>query len=123
MELRPYKSRFGSTEWIDRSTPGSQVLEQHAADDVTGTVVDALGKPIAGAKLFVQSGESSVTDDQGKFQVRVSKGTQFILHTFQPGYHVWFGTPTAGDMLKIVLEEKTYPREVPPPGTELERKR
>ena len=28
------------------------------------------------------------------------------MHAFAPGYHVWFGTPTAGDVLKIVLEKK-----------------
>ena len=37
------------------------------------------------------------------------KGTQFVMHAVAPGYHVWFGTPTSGDVLKIVLESKQPP--------------
>ena len=29
------------------------------------------------------------------------------MYAFFPGYRVWVGTPTAGDVLKIVMERKT----------------
>jgi hypothetical protein len=31
------------------------------------------------------------------------------MHAFAPGHHLWFGTPTSGDVLKIVLEPKPVP--------------
>ena len=34
------------------------------------------------------------------------------MFAFQPGYHVWFGRPTSGDELKIVLEKKAGDRTV-----------
>ncbi len=107
LELQAFNPQFGSTDWLEQSTPGSQVLEQLAAADVTGTVVDSSGTPISGAKVFPTDGEITTTNEQGEFRVTVSKGTQFVLHAFQSGYHVWVGTPTAGDVLKIVMEEKS----------------
>ena len=47
-----------------------------------------------------------ITNDKGQFRVETLKGTQFVMHAFVPGHHVWFGTPTSGDVLKIVLEGK-----------------
>ncbi len=56
--------------------------------------------------MFPEDGTPVVTDDKGAFRVETMKGTQFIMHAVAPGYHAWFGTPTSGDVLKIVLESK-----------------
>ena len=50
-----------------------------------------------------------LTNDKGEFRIVTLKGTQFVMHTVAPGYHAWFGTPTSGDVLKIVLERKPAP--------------
>ncbi|MFO1064982.1 MAG: protein kinase [Pirellulales bacterium] len=100
-------SRFGSTEWLSRSTPGTEVLEQKKADDITGTIVDSDGNPVEQAKAFTEADPKIITsDNDGAFRYPIAKGTQTILRVFKPGYHIWFGTPTAGDRLKIVLEKK-----------------
>lgn len=95
-----------SPEWIERSTPGTQVIHQAKANDVTGTVVDENGKPVSRAKVFRYDGPILEADDKGEFKVTSSRGTQFIMHAFAPGYHVWTGTPYSGAVLKIVLEKK-----------------
>src|SRR5205807_1947783 len=55
-----------------------------------------------------------MTDAKGEFRIETLKGTQFVMHAVAPGYHAWFGTPTSGDVLRIVLEPKQPPRA--PPG-------
>jgi len=99
-------SKFGSDEWLARSTPGTQILEHADGPDVTGTVVDKLGQPLAGAQVFKHDGPVVRTDERGAFRVTVERGTQFVMHAFHPGFRVWFGAPTSGDVLKIVLEPK-----------------
>ncbi|MBC7820021.1 MAG: hypothetical protein IAG10_24325, partial [Planctomycetaceae bacterium] len=106
LTLRKHESKFGDPKWLSRSTPGTQIVRHKHAADVTGTVVDVSGKPISGAKVFREDGLIHLSDDKGEFKVSVNKGTQFVMHAFAPGYHVWFGTPTAGDVLKIVMEKK-----------------
>ena len=62
--------------------------------------------PIVGARVIKEDGPLVQSNDKGEFRVKVEKGTQFVMHAFRPGYHVWFGTPTSGDELKIVLSKK-----------------
>ncbi len=114
---------FGSPEWLKRSTPGTEIVGQQLADDVTGVVVDSQGNPIAGALVIKVGGPIVETNESGEFHLEVRKGTQFIMHAFRPGYHVWFGTPTSGDELKIVLERsnarRTVAESAKPDGSEL----
>jgi hypothetical protein len=106
LKLGTRKSVFGSNDWLRKSTPGTKIVRHENADDVTGMVVDQQGRPIAGAQVFKVDGPIVKTDERGQFLVPSDKGTQFVMHAFSPGYHVWFGTPTSGDELKIVLEKK-----------------
>ncbi len=98
---------IGGDSWLQQSSPGTQIVRHEKAKDVTGTVVDADGQPIVGAKVFRYDGPIVTTNDKGEFTVTAAKGTQFIMFAFDPGSHVWFGTPTAGDVLKIVMEKKS----------------
>ncbi|MCA9063086.1 MAG: M48 family metalloprotease [Planctomycetaceae bacterium] len=102
-------TQFGNPDWVNRSTPGTQVVSQNNRDDVTGVVVDQQGHPVAGAKVFQETGAAVLTAADGTFRFPKERGTQFIMHVFQPGFHVWFGTPAAGDELKIVLDPKARP--------------
>lgn len=98
---------FGATEWLKNTTKGSQVVRQRKSANVIGTVVDVAGDVIVGAKVFRYNGPILKTNERGDFELKASRGSQFIMSAFQPGYRVWAGTPTAGDELKIVLENKT----------------
>ncbi len=100
---------YGSNAWLKRSTPGSEIVRHDDADDVTGTVVDTDGEPIAGAKVFRDGGPIVLANAKGGFRIKRRKGTQFAMYAFSPGYHVWTGMPTAGDVLRIVLEKKGLP--------------
>jgi hypothetical protein len=73
---------------------------------VIGTVFDTDGKPVSGAKL-IRDGEPMIAaNEKGEFRVEIAKGTQFILHAWALGHHTWYGAPTTGNVLKIVLERK-----------------
>jgi len=100
------ESKPGDTGWLNRSTPGTQIVRRTGNQDVTGTVVDSDGKPIKDAMVFRKYGPIVKTNEKGEFRVESLKGTQFIMYAFAPGHHLWFGSPTSGDMLKIVLEPK-----------------
>lgn len=103
----PQPSRFGSTEWLNRSTAGTEVLEQKNVDDITGIIVDTDGKPMEQAQAFTEADPQIVTSNkEGGFRYPLAKGTQTRLRVFKPGYRTWFGTPTAGDRRKIVLEKR-----------------
>lgn len=106
LRIHHVEARFGDTAWLKRSTPGTQIIRHENSADVRGTVVDSDGKPIVGAKVFREDGPINISDKTGKFTVTLDKGTQVVMHAFASGYHVWFGTPTAGDVLKIVMEKK-----------------
>lgn len=107
LTLEEREAKFGSDEWLPRSTPGTAIVGHENVAGVKGVVVDARGRPISGAKVFRYDGPIVSTNEKGEFQVATEKGTQFIMYAFQPGYHVWFGTPASGDDLLIVLEPKT----------------
>lgn len=106
LTLRKSEPKFGDPEWLRRSTPGTLIVRRDGNQDVTGTVVDLSGKPIAGAKVFREDGPIVTTGDKGEFRIETLKGTQFVMHAVAPGYHAWFGTPTSGDVLKIVMDAK-----------------
>jgi hypothetical protein len=91
---------------VERTTPGTTIVRHEDAADVTGIVVDDQGAPLVGAQVFRQDSPIIVTDKDGRFRMPIDKGTQFVMHAFAPANRVWFGTPTAGDELKIVLEKK-----------------
>jgi RNA polymerase sigma factor (sigma-70 family) len=114
LTLQESESKFGDSEWVKRSTPGTEIVRRGQPGTVTGTVVGGDGKPVAGAKVFRYDGPIVAANDRGEFSIQAEKGTQFIAYAFAPGYHVWFGTPTSGDVLKIVLERKEE-QKVPPP--------
>lgn len=107
LTMENHVSKFGDPVWLNRSTPGTQIIEHKPKADVTGTVVDETGKPVAGAKVFREDAPPVSTNEKGEFHVKIEKGTQFVMHAVAPGYHAWFGTPTSGDVLKIVLESKS----------------
>jgi len=106
LTLKQTQSKFGSNEWLRRTTPGTKIVKHENDNDVTGTVVDTNGKTISNAKVFKTGGSIVKTNEKGEFRIKIEKGTQFIMHAVHPGYRVWLGTPTAGDELKIVLERK-----------------
>lgn len=106
LKLSTQPTRFGANDWLAKSTPGTEIVSHTNRDDVTGLVVDASGQPVAAAQVFKSGGPVFESDAQGRFRVRIERGTQFVLHAFKPGFHVWLGTPTAGDELKVVLESK-----------------
>ncbi len=107
LRLENPTTAFGSPEWLKRTTPGTQIERHTSAAQVKGLVSDADGMPLAGARVFrADDGTPIRTNDQGEFVLPADQGTQFVLHVFQPGYHLWLGTPTAGDELTIVLERK-----------------
>ncbi|HEV3385513.1 MAG TPA: sigma-70 family RNA polymerase sigma factor, partial [Gemmata sp.] len=109
LALKATQSKFGDTEWLNRSTPGTQIVRRIGNQDVTGTIVDVNGQPVKGARVFREDGPIVAANEKGEFRMETLKGTQFIMHAFAPGHHLWFGTPTSGDVLKIVLEPKTKP--------------
>lgn len=115
LTLKPPDERFGDPVWLKRSTPGTEIVRRAPVEGVSGTVVDADGKPIAGGKVFRSDGPIVAANDAGEFRVESGKGTQFVMYAFAAGYHVWFGTPTSGDVLKIALEPKPKKKD-PPPG-------
>ncbi len=110
LSLQTSTEKPGDTEWLKRSTPGTQIVRRAGTQNVTGNIVDESGKPIAGAKLLRDDGSLITTNNKGEFRIETPKGIQLTLHAVAPCYHVWFGTPTAGDVLKIVLEQKQRPR-------------
>lgn len=106
LKLGTSPSKFGSDDWLSRSTPGTTIISQQNKADIQGRVVDEVGTPLAGVRMFKEDGAIVLTDEIGAFQYPADKGTQLVMHAFFPGYHVWTGTPTAGDDLQIVLEKK-----------------
>lgn len=107
LELQARKSEFGSTDWLDRAPPGTEVVERKYAEDITGTIVDTQGNPIESAMVFTEADLQPVESDKnGFFRFPKAKGTQTIMRVFRQDYHIWMGMPTAGDRLKIVLEAK-----------------
>lgn len=101
------KSRFGSDEWLTSSTPGTKILSSDLKDDITGTVVDEAGSVLANVMIIKINDKPVTSDAEGRFRVPCQNGTQFVMNAFLSGYQVWFGTPTAGDELKIVMVKKT----------------
>src|SRR5205085_10493597 len=91
LALQKSEAKFGDNEWLNRSTPGTEIVRREGNQDVTGVVVDGGGKPVAGAKVFKEDGPIVSTNEQGEFHVATLKGTQFVLHAFAPGQHSWSG--------------------------------
>lgn len=108
LQLTEKESLFGSTDWVAGTTKGTEIVRRNAGAYVSGVVVDPDGKPIPKAVLIKAENwdERIWTDDKGEFNLKVDRGTQFVFAVHAPGYNVWSGTPTTGDVLKIVLEPK-----------------
>ncbi len=106
MVLRPAEAHFGTADWLERSTPGTQIVGRQGDMAVIGTVVDSSGKPIVNARVFKTDGPVIRTDIGGQFRLGIERGTQFVMFAQADGYRVWFGSPTSGDVLKIVMEPK-----------------
>ena len=80
-----------------------------ADGSVSGTVVDAVGKPMAGVLAFVRGGKTflsaAVTDDQGKFRIpNVVAGERLMLHLCLHGE-----APDSGQALSQSNEEMNIP--------------
>lgn len=108
LQLTEKESLFGSTDWVAGTTKGTEIVRRNAGAYVSGVVVDPDGKPIPKAVLIKAENwdERIWTDDKGEFHLKVDRGTQFVFAVHAPGFNVWTGTPTTGDVLKIVLEPK-----------------
>jgi hypothetical protein len=100
---------FGDPGWTQYTTPGTEVIREEKAANVSGSIVDVDGQPIPGAKVFRYEGPILAANEQGEFEVTALRGPQFILYAFHLGYDVWSGPPMAGDVLKIVLEKQQTP--------------
>ena len=87
---------IGSMKWVKETTPGTKVLRQKLADDVTGTVVDTNGDPVENVEVFIHGASASRTDSSGKFRVKSSRASQFLMYAFKSGYRIWMGKPTSG---------------------------
>ncbi|MBS0264200.1 MAG: hypothetical protein JSS02_19845, partial [Planctomycetes bacterium] len=106
LQLQPHENKIGDPEWVKRSSPGTQIVARANERDVTGTVVDEQGAPVADAQVFRYDGPVLNVDETAQFRVPAPKGTQFIMHAYAPGYRIWTGTPSAGDVLRIVMQKK-----------------
>jgi hypothetical protein len=72
-----------------QSTPVAIQLEPDTSANVTGTVADEKGNPIAGAKVSITGGAgSSVTDGDGFFLLpaKAAEGEEVRLRVTKPGY-------------------------------------
>jgi hypothetical protein len=107
LTLTEERGSFGSSKWLKNTTPGTRIVRHQNVANVTGRVVGNDDKPIEGAEVFRYDGPRVEVDADGDFVVEASRGTQFVMRAFEPEYRVWFGVPTAGDQLKIVLERKS----------------
>lgn len=118
LEMSDKETKFGSPDWVANTTKGSEVVKQTTNASVTGVVVDPQGNPIPRAVLIKAENwdERIWTDDKGEFNLKVDRGTQFVFAVHAPGYNVWSGTPTTGDVLKIVLEPKVSSKDAANPG-------
>jgi len=85
---------------------GTRVIRRENGNDVTGTVLDANGTPVAGVKFHRLDGAVYQTNDQGQFRLPFEGGCQSCVWGRHPDYSTWFGAPTAGDVLRIELERK-----------------
>ena len=112
--VNPSQPASGDLDWVTRTTPGTRIVRREGNQHITGTVVDQVGTPIRSAKVFSYDGPLVPTNDEGEFRVDTEKNTQRVMHAVAPGYHVWTGLPTSGDVLKIVLESKTPLVDRPP---------
>jgi hypothetical protein len=75
-------------------TPGAAKLL------VTGRVVDALGKPIAGAHITLEASATTMTDRDGRFRIAAPRGATLIVD--RDGYDVTLAN-VLGDALEITL--------------------
>lgn len=118
LALTEKESLFGSTDWVARTTKGTEIVRRNAGAYVSGVVVDPDGKPIPKAVLIKAENwdERIWTDDKGEFNLKVDRGTQFVFAVHALGYNVWSGAPTTGDVLKIVLEPKVSTKAPANPG-------
>lgn len=65
----------GSDNWID----SVEISMEPATNTIKGKVVDAAGKPIAGATVTTDFGLSSVTDEMGEFALEQMPGCMVRL--------------------------------------------
>ncbi|HVX13499.1 MAG TPA: PQQ-binding-like beta-propeller repeat protein [Pirellulales bacterium] len=110
LKLRPQSQ--DPVEWLLHSSPGTGIVGRTDATSVAGIVDDAAGAPVRGAKVFDRDGPIIVTDEQGKFRIECEEKGPITLHVFRPGFHVWTGEPTPGDVVHIVLESKPVEKNV-----------
>lgn len=92
--------------------PANGEIHGRQIDGVTGTVVDSVGLPISGVDIHVfrPNVHPCWTNEHGQFRVLLTKGAQSVMRASHPDYRIWFGAPTAGDVLNIVLERKQHQR-------------
>jgi beta-lactamase regulating signal transducer with metallopeptidase domain len=98
----------------------AQVSEESSAQEsadskpgeVFGTVVDADGKPIAGATVDLFTwidGQVTMTDDQGKFRLPDNKSRHVEMAITKDGYAPFYSSKQATDVpIKVALDSSTY---------------
>lgn len=96
----------GETSWTQLTTPGTQVVRQENAGSVKGVVLSSKLEPIAGATVVRYDGISVTTNAAGEFELVAEPKSQFVMYAAAVGHHLWSGTPAAGDVLRIVLENR-----------------
>lgn len=97
---------LGDTSWVRLATPGTKVVRQENTGGVKGVVLSSAMRPVPGATVLRSDGVSVTANAAGEFILPADPKTQFVMSAAAPGYHLWSGTPAAGDVLKIVLEPK-----------------
>ncbi len=61
---------------------------------LTGRVVDAItGRPIPAARVYDDSGATSIADDSGRYQLSLTKGTKYERAEAEGMYPAWTATP------------------------------
>jgi hypothetical protein len=79
---------------------------------LTGRVVDAItGRPIPGARVFDDSGATSLTDDSGKYRLALTEGTRYERAEAAGMFPAW--AQNRGDPRKPVADFHMFSRSCP----------
>lgn len=107
-ELEGAESKTEASEgqsWRARF-PDTKIVHRPNRENITGTVVDSDGNPIAAAQLMFGNGQLGQWGDDGKFVIDCTADQQVTVRAYAKGYRMWYGAPSGGDDLRIVLKPK-----------------
>ena len=77
-----------------------------APTQITGRVVDALGKPVAGAHVTLEAATTTTTDGDGRFRIAAPAGATLIID--RDGYDVSLATVLGGALEITLLAAGTH---------------